>query len=91
MVDKIIKGASGNVEIPVWLIVLLVPIMVAIATVISTQAQVQSKLLLQAEVNKADIKELKEKKADLYIISRMELTLDRIELKIDEHINKEKQ
>jgi len=89
MVDKIIKGAGGNVEIPVWLIVLLVPIMVAIATVISTQSQVQSKLIIQADVNKSDIKELKEKKADAYVISRMEKTLDRIEQKIDEHINKD--
>jgi len=89
MVDKIIKGAGGNVEIPVWLIVLLVPIMVAIATVISTQSHVQSKLIIQADVNKSDIKELKEKKADAYVISRMEKTLDRIEQKIDEHINKD--
>jgi len=90
MVERIVKGASKTLEIPVWLVIVLVPIMVSIVTIVTTQASLQAKLQIQAEINKADIRDLREKKADVYIMSRIELTLDRIEAKIDNHINADK-
>lgn len=91
MVEKVKEAVNNTVQVPVWVLMLLVPILITIfVTLISvtmTQSSAQARLQLQADVNKANIEMLRTTKADVLLLTRFENTLNRIEIKIDEHIS----
>ena len=88
------NSVQSSVQVPVWVFLLMVPIFIALLQVIVNQTNAQTKLQTEMEINKASIVKsetsieyLRATKVDAAAITRLENTLDRIEQKIDDHIN----
>jgi hypothetical protein len=88
MVDKI----KSTIEVPVWVLMLLVPILVTICitliTITMSQSNTITKLQVESETTKANVQMLRDTKVDTQVFRRFESTVDRIEIKLDSYINK---
>lgn len=101
MVDKIIEKAQKEIRVPVWAITVSAPVaamvFLAIISAITTNASNQTKLMFQAETNKANISALDDKKLDKetfnqFLTNFSEMRSDIKEMKNDlkDHMNKSK-
>jgi len=88
MVDKI----KSTIEVPVWVLMLLVPILVTICitliTITMSQSNTITKLQVESETTKSNVEMLKNTKVDIQVFRRFESTLDRMEIKLDAYMNK---
>jgi hypothetical protein len=89
MVEKTKSVVQTTVQVPVWVFLLMVPIFITLLQVIVNQTNAQVKLQTETEVNKTQIEVLRTTKADAALFSRFENSLNRIEIKLDNYINKD--
>jgi hypothetical protein len=97
MVDKIIERSNQTIKIPVWSAGLLLALLIPLLSFLMTFSSEHGKLMQGQEMTKAEIVKIENNKVDKSLLdglllnqSRMENTLNRIELKIDNHIDKGK-
>jgi uncharacterized membrane protein len=98
MIRNMVERVKTSIEVPVWVLMLLVPILITIFVSLLTITMSQSNTIVRIqeqtmgntrniEINKLNIEGLNRSKVNIEAFNRLEITVDRIELKLDTYIN----
>lgn len=81
--------AEGNVVIPVWVISIFLTVLVSLLTTWGILTATKANLEVRAKRNEDDIQRLASEKADKTVLGMICESLNRIEKKLDDHIDNE--
>ena len=79
--------AEGTVFVPAWIISIILGVLVSLLTTWGILTATKANLEVRAKRNEDDIQRLASEKADKTILEMIRDSLNRIEKKLDEHIN----
>lgn len=79
--------AEGDIVVPVWVISIFLTVLVSLLTTWGILTATKANLEVRAKRNEDDIQRLASEKADKTVLAMICESLNRIEGKLDEHIN----
>jgi stringent starvation protein B len=97
MVDKIIEKSIQTIKIPIWVGGVITALLIPLLSFLMTFSAEHGTLMAHDKENKAEIMDIEKSKVDKSMLNsieiqlnRMENTQNRIEQKVDNHIDKGK-